>query len=392
MKREGYYSSGEFAKLSGITKKTLRYYDEKNILKPSALTDAKARLYTNKDFGRLQQILLLKYLGFSLSDIKEMLVRNTDNHYMNESLQIQHKLVEDRIEQLQLVEKAIQNTAHEIESERDIDWSQMLELIHMTGMEAGLKNQYKNASNISARIQLHSLFSQNRQGWFPWIFEQLKLKKNMRILEVGCGDGALWQNQELPEGVTVTLSDISGGMLRDVKSRIGKDRKQFSYMTCDCQKLPFQDASFDMVIANHVLFYCSDIGKACSEIARVLIPGGCFFAATYGKRHMKEISELMSSYDERIVLSSEHLYDLFGKENGADILKTDFSEVSWQQYEDALCVTEAEPIISYVLSCHGNQNQYIVDSYTDFKAYVKKKTLHGFHVTKEAGFFLAKKH
>ena len=101
---------------------------------------------------------------------------------MNESLQIQHKLVEDRIEQLQLVEKAIQNTAHEIEREHDIDWSQMLELIHMTGMEAGLKNQYKNASNISARIQLHSLFSQNRQGWFPWIFEQLQLKNNMSIL------------------------------------------------------------------------------------------------------------------------------------------------------------------------------------------------------------------
>ena len=389
MKTEGYYSSGEFAKLSGITKKTLRYYDEKNILKPSALTGAGARLYTNKDFGRLQQILLLKYLGFSLSDIKEMLIRNTDNHYMNESLQIQHKLVEDRIEQLQLVEKAIQNTAHEIEKEHDIDWSQMLGLIHMTGMEAGLKNQYKNASNISARIQLHSLFSQNRQGWFPWIFEQLQLKNNMSILETGCGDGALWQNHELPDGITVTLSDISGGMLRDAKSRIGKDRKQFTYLTCDCQKLPFQDASFDLVIANHVLFYCADITKACREIARVLKTGGCLIAATYGKEHMKEISELMSAYDERIVLSSEHLYDHFGKENGADILRTDFSKVKWQQYEDALCVTEAEPIISYVLSCHGNQNQYIIDNYTDFKAYVKKKTLHGFRVTKEAGLFVA---
>jgi DNA-binding transcriptional MerR regulator len=69
VKINGYYSSGEFAKLAGITKKTLRYYDEKNILKPSLLSDSGARYYTNKDLGRLQQILLLKYLGFSLNDI-----------------------------------------------------------------------------------------------------------------------------------------------------------------------------------------------------------------------------------------------------------------------------------------------------------------------------------
>jgi len=391
VKIDGYYSSGEFAKLSGVTKKTLRYYDEKNILKPALLTDSGARLYTNKDLGRLQQILLLKFLGFSLNDIKEMLVKDADNHCLSGFLQIQRKLVEDRIEQLQLVAKAIQNTSFEIENNHDINWSQMLELIHMTGMETSLKNQYKNASNILARIQLHNLYSQNRQGWFSWIFEQLKLEENMKILEVGCGDGSLWLDSELPKGISVTLSDMSNGMLRDVKRRIGRDRKQFSYISCDCQQLPFLNDEFDLVIANHVLFYCADIEKACSEIVRVLKPKGKLISSTYGKEHMKEISKLVSGFDERIVLSSEYLYDCYGKENGNEILKTKFFNVEWKQYEDSLCVTEAEPLISYVLSCHGNQNQYIVDSYNDFKTYVKQKTLHGFYVTKDAGIFIAKK-
>lgn len=391
MKIDGYYSSGEFAKLSGITKKTLRYYDDKNILKPSLVTASGARFYTNKELGRLQQILLLKYLGFSLKDIKEMLVNDTDYHCLSGFLQIQRKLVEDRIEQLQLVAKAIQNTSYEIEKEHEIDWSQMLNLIHLTGMQASLKNQYKNASNISARIQLHNMYSQNKQGWFPWIFQQLRIEKDMRILEVGCGDGSLWQDRELPDGVFITLSDISNGMIRDVRSRLGRDKRQFSFVTCDCQKLPFSDSEFDLVIANHVLFYCKDIEKACKEIVRVLKPGGKLISATYGKNHMKEISELVSGFDERIVLSSDHLYELFGKDNGGSILGKIFSKVEWKQYEDSLRVTEAEPLISYVLSCHGNQNQYIVDCYDDFKTYVKQKTLRGFSITKDAGIFIAKK-
>ena len=60
MKKEGYYSTGEFMKQANITKKTIRYYDEKNILKPSFVSDSGARYYTEKDLAKLQQILLLK--------------------------------------------------------------------------------------------------------------------------------------------------------------------------------------------------------------------------------------------------------------------------------------------------------------------------------------------
>ena len=96
MKREGYYTSGEFAKKTNITKKTLRYYDEKNILKPSCVLPTGTRLYNEEDLGKLQQILLLKYLGFSLHEIKEMII-DDDNLHIAKSLEIQHKLVENRI-------------------------------------------------------------------------------------------------------------------------------------------------------------------------------------------------------------------------------------------------------------------------------------------------------
>ena len=170
MKKTGYYSSGEFARMAGVTLRTIRYYDKQNILKPSFVTEAGARFYTEEDFAKLQQVLLLKYLGFSLDDIREMTVDDVDYHFMLDSLSIQLKLVRDRIEQMQLVEQAIRNTTEAIEEEKTIDWSNMLDLIHLTGMEKSLKNQYQDASNISARINLHSLYSENKKGWFPWIY------------------------------------------------------------------------------------------------------------------------------------------------------------------------------------------------------------------------------
>ena len=70
MKKEGYYSSGEFAKMAKVTLRTIRYYDKQNLLKPSYVNENGARFYTDGDFMKLQQILLFKYLGFSLSEIR----------------------------------------------------------------------------------------------------------------------------------------------------------------------------------------------------------------------------------------------------------------------------------------------------------------------------------
>lgn len=393
MKKDGYYSSGEFARMAGVTLRTIRYYDAHDILKPSLVSPAGARFYTDTDFARLQQILLLKYLGFSLEDIREMTIKDPDSHFMLNALNVQLKLVQDRIEQMQLVEKTIQNTADAISKEHTVDWSRMLDLIHLTVMEKSLKNQYQNASNISSRINLHSLYSVNPEGWFPWIYGQCQIHPGMRILELGCGDGALWtQNlSRLPEDVHITLSDISEGMLRDARRAIGMEDARFSFHAFDCHHIPESLGTFDLVIANHVLFYCDDIGSVCQGIQKVLKPTGRFLCSTYGSKHMKEVSTLVQSFDERIVLSADKLYEKFGRENGESILSPYFQQISWKSYEDELIVTDAEPLVSYILSCHGNQNQYLPDRYKDFRTHVKKKTEHGFHITKDAGIFLCEK-
>ncbi len=107
---------------------------------------------------------------------------------------------------------------------------------------------------------------------------------------------------------------------------------------------------------------------------------------------MQEINELVREFDDRIVLSAEHLYERFGRENGRGVLEQYFQEVVWRPYEDSLKIDVPEPLIEYILSCHGNQNRYILDRYTKFRSFViKKMSCGGMTITKDAGVFFSKK-
>lgn len=63
----------EVADLTGITIRTLHYYDEIGLLKPTMVTDSKYRLYTDDDLNRLQEILFFREVGFALKEIKSLL-------------------------------------------------------------------------------------------------------------------------------------------------------------------------------------------------------------------------------------------------------------------------------------------------------------------------------
>ena len=410
-KEKEYLTSGQFAKMARVSVRTVRFYDKQNILKPSFVNEnTGARYYTSEDLVKLQQILLYKYLGFSLDEIKELMVKADDQNYMVDSLKLQKTLINDKLDQMQLVKKAVDETLDAYEKGQSIEWDKMLRIIDLTSMENSLNKQYQNSTNVSARINLHKLYSENEQGWFPWLYEEMELKSGMRILEVGCGNGALWTENldKIPmgKGTEIILSDISGGMLQDAKrnifgednnyKRLKKDNSQklarvIKFQEFDCNNIPYSDESFDVVIANHTLFYCDKPEEAVAEIRRVLKKNGVLYASTYGGKHMREITELVKGFDDRMNLSANVLYNVFGLDNGAKILSKSFDNVEKCIFDDALVVDKAEPLLEYIMSCHGNQNQYIVDRYKEFRTYIEKKVQKrkGFRITKEAGYFKA---
>lgn len=387
---ENLYTTGEFSKRANISVRTIRYYDEKGLLKPSLMKESGYRYYTDKDFAILQRILVLKRLGFGLDEIKEITVNSTDASFIKESLLLQQKLILEKIADLEQTKEMLNETSALLSVSEEPDWNHIVGLIHLLNMEETLLDQYKTSRNLKVRIELHQKYSRNALGWYQWIYSHFPLKESSHILEVGCGDGELWweNKNRLPLNTSILLSDISAGMLRSAAGRLKNISTVFTFEQFDMQNLPCENSSFDLVIANHVLFYAKNRKKALSELCRVLKKGGCLCLSTYGRRHMKEIEELAKEYDDRIALSEVKLYDIYGLDEGEEELKLFFSTVTKYRYEDSLLVTDMRPLADYIYSCHGNQLSFLTDVKEDFEKFLLRKLgKKGLSVTKDAGIF-----
>jgi SAM-dependent methyltransferase len=216
-----------------------------------------------------------------------------------------------------------------------------------------LSQQYRDGGNLSARAQLHALFSTNRQGWPSWSFERLALPPSARVLELGCGPGWLWrENRErIPSGWALTLTDLSPGMLDEARVNLSSLERPPHFQCVDAQALPFADSSFDAVVAHHMLYHVPDRPRALAEIARVLEPAGCLYAATNGAHNLLEIDELVGSVLPELGRGTVFVHGSeFTLENGAHQLLSHFSDVRACWFDDALAVTEVEPLVAYILS------------------------------------------
>ncbi len=265
-----------------------------------------------------------------------------------------------------------------------------------------LKNeQYKDSSNLGARANLHVLFSTAKAPWHNWVFEHLEIQPGMTILECGCGPGWLWRSnvEGIPAQCHITLTDLSDGMVGEAQEALANTAAEFQFETADIQELPYADNSFDIVVANHMLYHVPDLSRGLSEIKRVLKPNGRFFAATNGNNHMKELKQMGdemvgadASFLERLGYDeSKFVWKLaFRLENGAELLAPYFATVSLENFEDSLEVTEAQPLADYIKSTFRMANatpeiQTMIDDYVAQK--IAREGM--IHITKETGLFIA---
>lgn len=376
-----YYKTGQFARLANVSERTIRYYDKIGLLKPSFVMENGYRQYNDLDLLKLQKIISLKHLGFRIEEIFPMVMDNTN---LKESFDLQIDLIEDKISHLQSLKDALKKASQT----PDLSWNMILSLVQLSNEETNIIEQYKNAKNLNDRIRLHEKYSTNKQGWFNWLFEKIDFSNVNRLLELGCGNGKLWQENKIDlRNREVFLSDISEGMVEEVRNKLGTD---FNCILADAERIPFKDAYFDSIIANHVLFYLNDLNLGLKEISRVLKSDGILYCSTYDKEHMKEITEIVQGFDSRINLSNHKLYEIFGLENGERILSKYFKNIQRFDYKDTLEITESKPLVDYIMSCHGNQNEILGPRLAEFKEYIDRllKQDGKIVVTKQAGLFI----
>lgn len=269
--------------------------------------------------------------------------------------------------------------------------------------DSPLSEQYKDAANLSARIALHARFSTAKVNWYRWVFDHVELPEAARVLEVGCGPAKLWREnvERVPESWDITLTDASPGMLDEAKSYLEDASRAFNHEVVDVQALPFADASFDAVIAIHMLYHVPDQSRALAEIRRVLKPGGHLYASTNGRTHMRELAELVSHFAEEDVVERfrmAHTANPFRLEDGRELLAPLFGEVTLHRFESALKVTEAEPLLAYVLSTEAassfkrTSEGVAVRRLETFERYLEARIAAqgAIHITQASGLFVAR--
>jgi ubiquinone/menaquinone biosynthesis C-methylase UbiE len=252
-----------------------------------------------------------------------------------------------------------------------------------------LEKQYKDSSNLDARINLHQRFSVNPYGWHPWVFDHLNLPPRCRILELGCGRGNLWLENlaRIPSGWEILLSDASTGMLEEARRNLEKQRP-FQFRVIDGQSIPCESHSFDAVIANHMLYHVPDRPAALAEIHRILKPAGNFYASTVGDRHLLEIGDLIGRFDSGST-SWGRVADSFTLENGTNQLSQWFAKIQLFRYEDALEVTEVAPLVNYILSGWAHIPVERQPAFREFLSRTMELQGNVFHITKDSGLFVS---
>lgn len=127
------YQAQQFAERAGVTVRTLHHYDRLGLLKPAGRTEAGYRLYTDRDFQRLEQIVVLKYLGLPLKQIKDLLDQRGRD--LPGVLRFQRRILEERRNLLSIVVQALHEAERRLNSGEMPGWEMFKKIIEVIEMQ-----------------------------------------------------------------------------------------------------------------------------------------------------------------------------------------------------------------------------------------------------------------
>jgi len=151
----GTYRVQEFAELAGVTVRALHHYDHIGLLKASGRTESGYRLYSDRDLARLEQIVVLKFLGLPLSEIRALL---EDVTALAGTLRRQQRMLAEKRRRLDRAIAAIDKAQRSIRSPRGPDWSlfkQIIKEIEMQNNVDWTKKYYSEEAQAKVESRKH---------------------------------------------------------------------------------------------------------------------------------------------------------------------------------------------------------------------------------------------
>lgn len=188
MKAARFYQAGQFANRAGVTVRTLHHYDRLGLLKPSGRTEAGYRLYVESDLAKLEQIVTLKFVGFPLKQIRELLNRQAFD--LPSALRLQRRIIEEKRRRLDLALRAIENAERVVEDRErsnsespdsthargeEGEWEVLRKIIEVINMQQNwdfVNNYYSEEQLADLRSRWnHDLQAQAEKNWAALIHD-----------------------------------------------------------------------------------------------------------------------------------------------------------------------------------------------------------------------------
>lgn len=215
-----------------------------------------------------------------------------------------------------------------------------------------VRRYYETDENLRIRQETHDKYTVPKVDFARWVLETIDWNGDETILDIGTGIGAYYPRliALIPEANYYAV-DLSFKMLKAHPA--GESCVSMS----DVMKLPYADNSFDVVMANHMLYHVPDIDAGIKEIRRVLKPNGKLLAATNSIHTMPELQVLMrraivllTRYGATQVRPPAMPSDNFALENGTRILARHFYAVVRHDIPSQLVFSDIEPAMRYLES------------------------------------------
>lgn len=153
----------ELADLTGVSVQTLHYYDRINLLKPSLRSAAGYRVYSEKDLLILQQIVALKYFGFELSKIKQLISGSLASAT---HLRAQAEFLEQKAKKLAEASQTLQGILSKLNTDESIPWETIIKLIEVYHMTQALENSWAGKILNETELKQYAQFEQEKHEKF----------------------------------------------------------------------------------------------------------------------------------------------------------------------------------------------------------------------------------
>lgn len=226
-----------------------------------------------------------------------------------------------------------------------------------------VRTQYATNAQLQVRQATHEQYTVPKIDFPEWVLSRIQWNGDERILDVGSAAGSYHAHViKRGEHIQYYGIDQSPGMLRLHPAK-------HSVFVGDAQTLPFAAGSFDLVMANHMLYHVPNVERAIAEAQRVLKPDGVFLAATNSAQSMPEFQALFRRgllllstpgkvFNQPPLPAQSH----FALENGTLLLARHFYAVVRYDLPSTLVFPSIEPVMAYLESMRSIREPQLPDS------------------------------